>query len=238
MRRLVATFFAVTLAASAAAVVVPTLGASAGPLPEDTLDVALVSSTEPLVFGALVDDEVDCDSISVIEVLANGDAVEPLAVIPDGTNTNVVYVVLPSDTPPGGLELTVECLDGEQPLDYTGDTEWAALAVTKVVDGPAPEGTEFTVAVECLTFEDRSAEFQTPQGSGESETFELTYTASGEVHFVYFRDVTACEITEPVNGGAIATTITPDVVEVLSPELYTSTVTNTFAAAVEPTFTG
>lgn len=238
MRRLTATFFAVTLAASAAAVVVPTLSASAGPLPSDNLDVTLLSDTEPLVFGVLVDDEVTCDTVTVVEVLANGDAVEPLAVVPDDTNTNLVYVILPSDTPPGGLEVAVECLDGEQPLDYEGSTEWAALAVTKIVDGPAPEGTQFTVAVECLTFEDRSSEFTTPQGISETETYELDYTASGEVHHVYFGDRTECEITEPVNGGAIATTITPDVIDVVAPEQYTSTVTNTFAAAVEPAFTG
>ena len=238
MRRLVATFFAVTLAASAAAVVVPTLGASAGPLPEEMLEVSLVSDTEPLVFAAFVDDKITCDSVDVVEVLANGDPVEPLAVVPDETESNLVFIVLPSDTPPGELEVAVECLDGEFTEDYSGGTEWAAIGVTKVVDGPAPEGTEFTVAVECFADRIRSNGFLAPKGIEETVVHELTYTASGEVHYVYFDNENECTITEPGNGGAIATTITPDTVEVSDAILFPVTVTNTFAAAVEPTFTG
>jgi len=232
-------FLALLLAATAVAVVVPTLGASAGPLPpSDNLDVGLVSDTEPLVFAAFVDDEITCDTVTVVEVLANGDPIQPLSVVPDETESNLVYIVLPSATPPGVLEVAVECLEGEFPSDYSGGTEWAAIGVTKVVDGPAPEGTEFTVEVECFADRIRSNGFLVPQGATETVVHELGYTMSGEVHYVYFDNENECTITEPGNGGAIATTITPEVVEVTDAVLFPVTVTNTFAAAVEPTFTG
>jgi hypothetical protein len=41
-----------------------------------------------------------------------------------------------------------------------------------------------------------------------------------------------------VNGGATSVTITPPVVIIDDPEAFTATVTNTFAAAIQPTFTG
>jgi len=230
-------FLAVTLAATAFAVVVPTLGASAGP-PDELLDVELVSQTEPLTFSAFVDDDVDCDSVAVVEVTADGNPVEPLAVVPDDLNSNLVYIVLPSDTPAGELFVAVECLDGEQPLDYEGDFTFAALAVTKTVDGSVPEGAAFVVKVDCVAGRPTGAEFLAPKGLSEDMVFELSYGSAGGTKYVYFGDPADCVITEPVNGGATATTITPDEVIIDNPETFTATVVNTFAAAVEPTFTG
>lgn len=227
----------------AAATVVPALGASAGPGPQD-LEVDLVSAVEPLTFRAEVGVDPDCASVTITAVEANETPVTPLSVVPDDTDPNAVFIVLPSDTPPGELSVEAEC-DYEGTILAQGSTEWGALAVTKVVEGTVPAGAAFVVNVACVGT-------QGPPGGPEPTDYtgvgaagileeldvDLEFGASGGTKYVYFDGASECLITEPVNGGAAATTITPAEILNDEPEAYASTVTNTFPVVVEPAFTG
>jgi hypothetical protein len=61
---------------------------------------------------------------------------------------------------------------------------------------------------------------------------------AGGLHYVYVDELRACAITEPVNGGATSVSIVEPVVILVAPAPFTATVTNTFAAALQPNFTG
>jgi hypothetical protein len=69
------------------------------------------------------------------------------------------------------------------------------LTIKKVVDGPAPTGTTFTVSVACAE----------NNGSGPTTTTTMHFDASGtptDSNVVGAPDFTVCTATETVNGGA------------------------------------
>lgn len=72
----------------------------------------------------------------------------------------------------------------------------ATLVVDKVVEGPAPAGTEFTVEVECTT------------ANNPADLSTLTFTADGgSQDLEVVTDVTAdCYVTETDDGGAVTVT--------------------------------
>ena len=226
----------VVSALAASVLVVPVTFASAG----DTLrilDVGLVSPVEPLTFTLEIEDDSDCDqgTFEVLTVLANDVVVTPISVTESATDPNVATIVLPSNTTPGTLEASAVCDNGEFPMSAEGSTEWGALAVTKTVVGPVPAGTTFSVNASCV-----STLVGPPIPTDLPANFapDLAYGAAGGVKYVYTDHQVECTITEPVNGGATSTVITPAVVDMSAPAAYTATVTNTFVAAVQPTFTG
>lgn len=234
-------FLALTLVLAAATVAVPTFSASAGPFPE--IDVDLVGPFEPLTFRAAFTDDYSCNPFTITAVGANDTEVTPLAVVddPEG-DPNVKYIVLASDTPPGELLVVGTCTDD---IDFEGEgvDSWAALAITKVVEGPVPSDATFVVEADCIrvaTMEEDGGFDRATGIAGVPSELELSleYGPTGGRKYLYFPDRYECTITEPVNGGAIATTIVPAEVFVEDPAAYASTVTNTFAAVVEPTFTG
>ena len=108
---------------------------------------------------------------------------------------------------------------------------FVATAVTKVVEGTPPPGSTFTVHVACSFF----------AGGAPIVETDLQYPASGGLQYVYSDILDGdCAFTEPVNGGALSTTIAPDHISVF-PESSTVTVTNSFvvqAVAIQPRFTG
>jgi hypothetical protein len=236
VRRLLALVIVLT----AAAAVVPTLPAAAGAF---GLDIDLLSPVEPLTFEATFpgDNCVDGPFAAAVESEDTG-AVTPLSVIQDPVDPNRFVFVLPSDTTPGQLTFEIECDDGDGTGGGSGDILFGALAVTKVVVGPAPPDTSFVVNVGCVfpVGEMASEAYGGPGVAGltAEQDFVLAYPAAGGVRYVYFLSESECLITEPVNGGAASTTIVPAEILNEEPDLYESTVTNTFAAVVEPTFTG
>lgn len=242
MRRLLA----LTVAFAAVTVVVPVAG-FAGPLPpeEDDVQVELASPIEPLTFEWALNDKLDCDSVEVLGVETTELGI-PFSATP-GDTPGTGSVVVASDTPPGGLRVIVECIGGEDDGIYTGDTLWAALEVVKVTEGTVPLEAQFVVAVTCQRPIDGEpdggggaggASFEGVAGILGEQVFNLPYGAAGGTKYVYFNDEADCTITEPVNGGALATTIVPDEVFVEAPTGYGAVVTNSFPVAVAPTFTG
>jgi len=240
VRRTLALF--VVLAATAAATVVPSVGSGAAIIYD--LDIEVASPVEPLTFSATVVDASStavqaplCDAVSIVSVEANGNAVTPLSETTDGSDT--VVFTLPADTPPGQLAVEVECGDGEFPTLVEGDQEWGALTVTKVVDGAVPADATFVVRVTC----DRLVMGSSYDGPGtagilDQQVSDLPFGPTGGTKHVYFDGPSECVITEPVNGGATSTTIVPDEIDNEAPTAYATVVTNTFPAAVSPTFTG
>lgn len=233
MRRAL-TLIAVT---ALALVAFPTAGGTLGKY--SPLGVSLGPSTEPLLFNVEHTAEYDCieGTIAVESAAVDGTPITPLSVTERVGDPNAAAMILPSDTPGGTLVVISSCEVQTGPEETStvyaqGETEFAVLAVTKVVDGSVPEGTEFTVHVECLAT-DRAV-----NGFADPDAVDLHYPAVGGVGYVYFDQEAECAITEPGDGGALATTISPDQVEIDDATTYPVTVTNTFPVAVEPAFTG
>src|SRR4051812_5313920 len=231
MRRVLA----LLLISAAAVLVAPTVvGAGGGP----QLDVNLVSPQEPLTFEAKFDDGTCVAGEFDALLEANGNEVDPISATQDVADPNRFVFVLPSNTPPGELEISIECDDGDANANATDAQEWAALAVTNVVSGPAAADAAFTVHVDCV-----DAEPDEVKSSDIARDFDvdLHYTVAGGLHYVYSDHEVDCTITEPVNGGAATVTIVPPTVAMHDPDLFTATVTNTFPAAAvvtQPSFTG
>lgn len=195
------------------------------------LDVELAGPGEPLTIIIEHTADYDCDaaSITVESVTVRGVAVVPVSVTEDPTNHNKATVVLPLGTPAGPIVVISSCDVGDGTPVAMGDNDFARLVVTKVVSGTVPPGTTFTVKVECVN-----------RSGGTVLLTNLAYGETGGVHSVYIDDGTAgvCTITEPVNGGATSTTITPAEVDVNDDDDFPVTVLNEFPVAIEPNFTG
>ena len=232
MRRVLA----LLLISCAAIVAAPSI--AGGGVDADNLDVQLEGTTEPLTFSATFEDGtcVDGDFESLVE--ANGKAVTPISATQD-TDPDRFLFVLPSNTEPGELTISVECDNGDGSTRDQGSRLWASMPVTKVVSGPAPATATFTVHLDCQGSSDES---QTEFGAAQlpiSFVVDFDYTVAGGVKYAYTDHGVLCTVTEPVNGGATSVTITPQVIDSTpDPGLYPGTVTNTFAAAVQPNFTG
>ena len=124
------------------------------------------------------------------------------------------------------------------------------LVVTKVVHGPVPPGTEFTVDVDCtenmfdeeLTFPATGGTMQVNAGEGVENTCTITEPQTGGASTTTF----ACQVTAvgAVNPATCQGTNIAAFAAVSADWQVTITVTNTFvpapAAAVPaaPTFTG
>ena len=226
---------ALLLISAAAVVAVPAI-ASGGGGPEVDLD--LVSPKEPLTFEAKFDNGTCVEGEFKFDLTANGNEVVPISATQDAADPDRFVFVLPSDTPPGVMAIEIECDDGEEGAQASDSQEWAALAVTKVVSGPAAADAAFTVHVDCI-----GAGSDGVDASDISVDFDadLQYGAAGGVHYVYSDHEASCTITEPVNGGATSVSIVQPVVDLDDNAAFTATVTNTFPAAavvIQPTFTG
>ena len=228
MRRVLALF----LISAAAVVAAPAI--AGGGVEGDGLDVELVSPIEPLTFTATFEsgtcEQGDFDA----DVEANDEPVTPISATQSDTDSDVFTFVLPPGTPAGVLSVDITCDNGDGNSRESGVREWASLAVTKTVVGPAPSSATFTVHVACeSTLPDASA-----TDLPDDFAADLHYTAVGGIHYVYGDHAIKCTLSETNTGGATSTTIVPEVVREDSGGPYSATVTNTFAAAIQPTFTG
>jgi hypothetical protein len=197
------------------------------------LDVTLESPVAPLTFGLeLAGATCNPGTLQVDDVVANGTPVTPLSVTLDPSDANRARITLASDTPAAVLSVNASCVSGEETIvSEPGLAFYAAIAVTKVVEGTPPPGSTFTVHVAC-----------SPEvGGAPVVEADLQFPSSGGLQYVY-SDVLSgdCAFTEPVNGSALSTTIEPDHISVF-PDAYTVTVTNSFVprpVEIQPRFTG
>jgi hypothetical protein len=207
--------------------------------PGADLDVSLESRVDPETFRVELDFDGSCNPGTIeLEAADNeGKPLTPLSFTADPQDPNVAHVVVPAGTV-GEVGFVVSCNDGNV-VGEGGETV-GAVAVTKVVSGPAPEGATFTVRVACEASMD-GGEASTSELPPPPFAVDLTHGASGGLRHVYTPGPIACTITEPDNGGAATTTIDPPTVLVEDPLAYPVTVTNIFPAAAvvaQPNFPG
>jgi Domain of unknown function (DUF5979) len=232
--------FLVLLLVCAAAVVAAPSMASGGIDEEPDLFVELVSPVEPLTFRATFTIDESCVVGDFeFEFLVDDSEITPLSATQSTVDPDVFTFVLPSNTDPGFIDLTIECDNGDGTDEETGQSAFAAIPVTKVVSGPAPASATFVVHLDCQSDALEEPELPVIEELPEDFTVDLAYGAAGGLKYAYTDHGGVCTITEPTTGGATSVTITPDEVDTTpSPSTYPVTVTNTFAAAIQPTFTG
>jgi hypothetical protein len=236
MRRVLA----VLLISAAAVVAAPSI-ASGGIDEEPGLFVELLSPVEPLTIQAtFVEDEtcVEGEFDFLIEFTGGGAEVTPISAAQSASDPDVFTFVLPSNTTPGFYAVSIECDNGDGDTEETGPFAFASIPVTKVVSGPAPSTATFTVHLDCQS-EDDEVELPVIEELPEDFAVDLQFGVAGGLKYVYTDHGGICTITEPVNGGATSVTISPESVDTNpAPVSYPVTVTNTFAAAIQPNFTG
>ncbi len=201
--------------------------------------VELESAGEPLTFRLEITDTFTCNTGTFTVVLVeddNDNPVVPLSVVEDSLDPNVALMTLPPDTVPGLLFVEAECSDGETSPNFEGGVEWHSIAITKVLSGTAPAGTTFTVNVDCVGEELNGvgAGGYTAADLPDDFAVDITYPATGGLHFAYGDHSVDCTITEPGTGGARSVIIDPQVVNADAPDQFAATVTNVFGVS----FTG
>ena len=226
----------VLLLCAAAVVAAPSF--AGGGVDVENLDVQLEGTTEPLTFSATFEDGTCVDGDFEYLVEANGDEVTPILAVQDTDPDRFLFGLAP-DTEPGELTISIECDNGDGTTREQGSRLWASMPVTKVVSGPAPATAVFTVHLDCVGSSDEIDNEFAPAALPVSFVVDFDYTVAGGVHYAYTDHGVLCTVTEPVNGGATSVTISPQVLDSTpDPGRYPATVTNTFAAAIQPTFTG
>jgi hypothetical protein len=228
---------AVALAALSVAMVTPIVQQAGAQIAPIAL-TAEPNSNTALSFDLTVP-TAPCVTETALTVTGNAIAVTPLSLTV--TDPNTLAVVLPPTT---GLTLvfTVTCLDSQEELVTAQvSREFYSIPVTKTVEGDVPTDATFTVNVACIASMTPVA--MTSQSFGPSAvsvmdpiSIDLAFTAAGGTSYVFGYQASDCTITEPGNGGATTTAITPATVNTDDPGVYPVSVVNTFVAV--QTFTG
>ena len=179
-----------------------------------------------------------CVADTALTVTGNGVAATPLSLTIVDPNT--VSVVLPNatETP---LEFTLTCLDAQQQAVTAQTTrEFFSIPVTKTVEGPVPADASFMVNVACVASTTVALTSQAFQPAAPLAlnplSVDLAFGVAGGTSYVFGYSASDCTITEPGNGGATTSSITPPTVNTDLPGVYPVAIVNTFVAV--PTFTG
>jgi len=179
-----------------------------------------------------------CLTETALTVTGNGVAVTPLSLTI--VDPNSATVVLPNSTATP-LEFTLTCLDAQEEL-VTALTirEFFSIPVTKTVEGPVPADASFTVNVACRASTTVAMTTQAFQPAAllvlNPVSIDLAFDAAGGTSYFFGYAASDCTITEPGNGGAATSSITPPTVNTDLPGVYPVAIVNTFVAV--PTFTG
>ena len=228
---------AVALAALSVAMVVPLVERAGAQVAPITLDAQPTSNTA-LSFDVTVP-TAPCVTETALTVTGNGVAATPLSLTVVDPNT--VTVVLPPTTA-NPLEFTLTCLDAQvEAVTAQTSREFFAIPVTKTVEGDVPADATFTVNVACIQSigpVGLSAQAFGPAALSVMDpiSIDLAFTVDGGTSYVFGYQASDCTITEPGNGGATTSAITPPTVNTDNPGTYPVSVVNTFVAV--PNFTG
>ena len=227
----------VALAALSVAMVTPLVQQAGAQVVPITLNAEPNSNTA-LSFDLTVPED-ECVTETALTVTGNEIAVEPLSLTI--TDPNTLAAVLPPTT---GMPLlfTVTCLGSqEQEVIAEVSREFFSIPVTKTIEGDRPADASFTVNVACVPSETPVG--MTTQAFGTQEvsimatmSTDLAFGIEGGTSYVFGYQASDCIVTEPVNGGATTTAITPATVNTDDPGVYPVSVVNTFVAV--PNFTG
>jgi hypothetical protein len=237
LRRGIAVVAAVALAALSVAMVTPLVQQAGAQVVPITLNAEPNSNTA-LSFDLSVPED-ECAAETALTVTGNAIEITPLSLTI--TDPNTLAVVLPPTTEMP-LEFTVTCLDSqEQDVIAQVSREFFSIPVTKTLEGDVPVDASFTVNVACVPSEtpvEMTSQAFGPQEVSVTATLsvDLAFGPEGGMSYVFGYQASDCVISEPVNGGATTTAITPATVNTDEPGVYPVSVVNTFVAV--PTFTG
>lgn len=203
---------------------------------------------------------------TMVDVLDESDAVVTTVALADTGTDDQGTVQIPDSIAFGGISLLITCESAGGPHEQKVKLdEYAALDVTKIVEGDPAPGTTFTITVDCEG--DEPVEPKAAAGD-DTAPYDLEFGTAGGTDRVWFFGIHVCDVTETDDGGAESSSVeSTDCGEVSAPaavgpsaeviiyepELCTADVTNVFPDAVDdnvieppaalpaqaaPTFTG
>lgn len=235
----------------AALVHVGTAGASSRPaVPEGGLSVMAFATGNPdqAVWDYEITD-ITCFDGSVVSVAG----VDATVTQTDGNTGTISF---PVGTPGGSYLATFDCDDGKGVISGTLALTFAAVTVTKVVEGDAPAGATFPVTVACNTAAGGRVSTEFAEGaSGVLLDTTISFPAAGGTRYLVAYTPQSCSIAELDDAGAASATIEladcgdgrttnaaptgeaagPDGGFVIfEPTDCTQTITNVFADAAQP----
>lgn len=218
--------------------------------PEGGLAVTVFPSGNPdqAVWDYEIDD-LTCINGSTVTVAGVDATVTPTE---DQTGT----ISFPVGTPGGSYLATFECDTGKGVVSGTLALTFAAVTVTKVVEGEAPADATFPVTVACNTAAGAGVSTEFGEGTaGIVLDTEITFPATGGSQYLVAYTPQSCSIAELDDAGAVSATLGladcgdgrttnaapageaagPDGGFVIfEPTDCTQTITNVFAAAAQP----
>ncbi|HMQ27617.1 MAG TPA: hypothetical protein PKA98_16620 [Acidimicrobiales bacterium] len=230
---------------------VGTAGAISGRTgPEGSLLVTAFASGNPdqAVWDYEIDD-VPCIDGTIVTVAGVDATVSQ-------SDDNAGTISFPVGTPGGSYSTTFDCDTGKGVLTGTLALTFAAVTVTKVVEGDAPADATFPVTVACNTAAGGRVSTEFAEGaSGVLLDTAITFPAAGGTTYLVAYTPQSCSIAELDDAGAVSATIAladcgdggtsnaapageaagPDGGFVIfEPTDCTQTITNVFADAAQP----
>lgn len=166
----------------------------------------------------------------------NSEPVDGATVTVDTPNSGTVTFA--DDVPASFYLLSITCLTADGTVEGFGFMAFARGTVNKAVEGTAPAGAAYTIAVAC----------DDDGGGAYTDDFDFPATG-GSASFVIYEGV-ICDVEETDDGGATSSSQSADVLDFLEePSDESVTVTNVFGArstappaarpvTATPTFTG
>lgn len=151
----------------------------------------------------------EIDDVSCLDGTAV--TVAGVAATVDQTDGNAGTISFPVGTPGGSYVTTFDCDTGNGVISGTLSLNFAAVTVTKVVEGAAPAEAVFPVTVACNTAAGGSVSTEFGEGAGGVllDT-ELRFPATGGSTYLVVYTPQSCSIAELDDAGAVSATLALD----------------------------
>ena len=239
--------FASVLTAASLALAGPAIATTTPVAPSGVTAISFVAtgnqiSADSIQVGAVLPSA--CDSaVAAGEItITQYSAPVPQVTVTAGLAPDYFVMVVPSSiaNAPGGINsinASVTCNVSSTPVTMTGIFGWAQINITKLVEGPAPAGAAFPVAVQCTPVISGAS---IGTSSVEPATAPLTFAfsiANRETKSLLAVTNANCTIAEADSMGATTSLVSPATVTISASTTYNVTITNTFPEAT-PKFTG
>lgn len=184
-------------------------------------------------------------SDTTVEVLDDSSTVVSTVALADSGTDDAGTVLVPDSIAFGDIMVRVTCEAAGGPYEQTfpASREYAALDVTKVVEGDPAAGTTYTVRVDCSGSDAEAA------AGDDTAPYDLVFATAGGTDRVWFFDAHSCDVSETDDGGAESSSVEStdclggegspaaagpaSTVEIDAPVICTAEFTNVFPEAVD-----